>query len=257
MTETIRDLILDHAFALLLVMARTGTMFAIVPGLGESSIPAQVKAGVILALTLVLLPGIEPLLPPRPESELSLAGMILAEMANGLWFGWLARMLTLSLPMAGQFIADVTGQSNILISSPDLGAQTAAVSRLYEMAVPVLILSTGLYRLIVTALIGFYHLVPPGTLPRAADGAWAAAGAVSMGFELALRLAAPFILAGVAWNVAIGLMARMVPRLQIFFIAAPGQIGMGLLLLTVLAVPLLAVWMDAMRASLGALPGGF
>ena len=52
-------------------------------------------------------------------------------------------------------------------------------------------------------------------------------------------------------------MARMVPRLQIFFIAAPGQIGMGLLLLTVLAVPLLAVWMDAMRASLGALPGGF
>jgi len=79
---------------------------------------------------------------------------------------------------------------------------------------------------------------------------------VAASFNLAIQLAAPFILAAIAWNVAIGLIARLVPRLQVFFVALPGQIGMGLLLLAAIAAPLIAVWTEAMRTGLGALPGG-
>ena len=79
---------------------------------------------------------------------------------------------------------------------------------------------------------------------------------VAESFNLALRLAAPFILAAVAWHVAIGLIARLVPRLQIFFVALPGQIGLGLLLLAAIAAPTIGAWMEAMRAGFGSLPGG-
>jgi flagellar biosynthetic protein FliR len=75
-------------------------------------------------------------------------------------------------------------------------------------------------------------------------------------FNLALRLASPFLLAAIAWNVAIGLIARLVPKLQIFFVALPGQIGLGLLLLAAIAAPVIGAWMEAMRAGFAGLPGG-
>ena len=254
------DIILDHAFGLLLLLARIGAIFALLPGIGESSIPATVKAGLILSLTLLLLPSLAPLLPPRPINELRFAGLIVIEMANGLWFGWLARVVVSGLPLAGQFIADVSGMANVLMPSPDLGSQTSAVSRLYEVAVPVLMLSTGLYMIPLSALSGYYQLIPPGVFalapPFLGDSATLTLGTMARAFDLALRLASPFILTGVAWNVAIGLVARLVPRMQIFFVATPGQIGVGLLLLAMLAHSLLAAWSEAARIGFATLPGG-
>jgi flagellar biosynthetic protein FliR len=250
------DLILNHAFGLVLVLARIGATLALLPGLGESTIPAFVKAGMVLMLTVLLLPVIEPALPPWPDSELVLARMVLIELANGLWFGWLARILTTSLPLAGQFIADLAGLANVLQPSPDLGTQTTVVSRVYDIAVPVLILSTGLYRLLLASIVGFYQLAPVGTLAWPGDSAAATVAVAARSFSLALQLAAPFILAAVAWHVAMGLIARLVPRLQVFFVALPGQIGLGLLLLAVVSMPLIGAWMEAMRTLLGVLPSG-
>jgi flagellar biosynthetic protein FliR len=250
------DMILNHAFGLVLVLARVGATLAFLPGLGEASIPAVVKAGMVLTLTMLLLPIIEPALPPRPESEVALGLMVMTELANGLWFGWLARILTTSLPIAGQLIADFAGLANVLLPNPELGPETTAISQLYDVAVPALILSSGLYTVQLSALAGFYQLIPPGTLAWAADSAAMSVSVVAESFNLALRLAAPFILASVAWNVAVGLIARLVPRLQIFFVALPGQIGLGLLLLAAIAAPMIAAWMEAMRAGLGGLPGG-
>ena len=252
---SLTDLILGQSFALLLVLARVGAVFALLPGLGESGAPAMLKAGLGLALSVLLLPALEPLLPPRPTNDLALALLIAAELLNGLWFGWLARVLTSSLPVAGQFVADFAGLSNVLQPSPDLGGQTTAVARLYEVAVPALVLSSGLYTLPLSALAGFYRLVPPGAAPWAADGAALTVAAVADGFGLALRLASPFVLAAIAWNTAIGLVARMVPRLQIYFVALPGQIGLALLLLAWIAAPLLGAWTEAMRAGFATLPG--
>lgn len=250
------DALLTHAFGLLMLLARIGTTMAMMPGLGETAIPTAVKAGIILVLTLLLLPVIEPVLPPRPVTEVALALMIMIEMVNGLWFGWLARVLASSLPMAGQLIADFAGLSNVLMPSPESGAQATALARLYEVVVPVLILSTGLYRELLSALTGFYRLIPPGSIAWASDSATVTVTAIAGSFGLALRLATPFVLASVAWNVGIGLIARLVPRLQVFFVALPGQIGLGLLLLSSVAIPLITAWMEAMTADFGTLPGG-
>jgi flagellar biosynthetic protein FliR len=249
------DLILDHAFGLVLVLARIGAALAFLPGLGEATVPAVVKAGMVLTLSLLLLPIVEPLLPPRPESEVALALLVMTELANGMWFGWLARVLTTSLPIAGQFIADFAGLSNVLLPNQDLGPQTTAIAQLYDIAVPALILSTGLYTELISALVGFYHLIPPGTLAWVPDSAATTVSVIAQSFDLALRLSAPFILAAIAWHVTIGLIARLVPRLQIFFVALPGQIALGLLLLAAIAAPMTGAWIEAMHAGFGLLPG--
>jgi flagellar biosynthetic protein FliR len=249
------DLLLDHAFGLVLVLARVGATLAFLPGLGEATIPAAVKAGMVLTLTILVLPIIEPELPPRPESEVALGLLVMTELANGMWFGWLARVLTTSLPIAGQFIADFAGVANVLLPNPELGAQTTAIAQLYDIAIPALILSTGLYTELISALVGFYRLIPPGTVAWVPDSAATTVSVVAHSFDLALRLAAPFILAAIAWHVAIGLIARLVPRLQIFFVALPGQIALSLLLLAAVAAPTIGAWIEAMHGGLGSLPG--
>ena len=244
-----------HAFAFVLILSRIGGAIALLPGLGEVSAPLMLKAGLALCLTLLMLPLVEPALPPRPENQIALALMVAAEIGNGLWFGWLVRVLTVSLPAAGQIVAECVGLSNVLQPSQEFGSQTTAVARWYEVAVPALFLTSGLYTLPLTALAGYYRLIPPGTALWAADSAAATVTAVAESFALALRLASPFILMAIVWQSSIGLVARLVPRLQVFFVAMPGQIAIGLLLLAFLGAPLTAAWMQAMRTSLSALPG--
>jgi flagellar biosynthetic protein FliR len=234
---------LDHwAFGFMLVLARVGGSTMLLPGLGEPGPPSMLRAGLAGCIALLLLPGLMPAMPRPPEAGLQMGLMLAAEVVTGVWFGWLTRALVLALPMAGQFDAE-------------LGPQTTAVARLFDAAVPMLILATGLYTVPLAALEGLYRLIPAGTLLPAADSSQTVLRAVTDSFALALRLASPFVLASLVWHVGTGLMARFLPRLQVYFVAVPGQILGGILLLAGLSGGLLSAWLEATRAELSVLPG--
>jgi flagellar biosynthesis protein FliR len=80
--------------------------------------------------------------------------------------------------------------------------------------------------------------------------------AVATGFSLALQLASPFVVIGIAWHLAMGLISRIISRMQIYFVSIPGQIILGLALLTVTVSAMTVAWHDGAEAFLGALPGG-
>lgn len=245
----------NWAFGFMLVLARVAAATMLLPGLGEAGPPSMLRAGLAGCIALLLLPGLMPAMPRPPEAGLQMGLMLAAEVVTGVWFGWLARVLVLALPMAGQFVAYTIGIANVLQSDAALGPQTTAVARLFEAAVPVLILATGLYTLPLAALEGLYRLIPAGTLLPAADSSQTVLRAVTDSFALALRLASPFVLASLVWHVGTGLMARFLPRLQVYFVAVPGQILGGILLLASLSGALLSAWLEATRTGLSVLPG--
>jgi flagellar biosynthetic protein FliR len=105
------------------------------------------------------------------------------------------------------------------------------------------------------ALAGSYGLIPAGTMLPAADTAATAARAVATAFTLAVRLASPFLLVSIVWHVATGLLARLVPRMQVYFVVMPAQILGGIVLLGVLATALLSAWEGAVRTGFSLLPG--
>ena len=247
---------LDHwAFGFMIVLARVGGSMMLLPGLGETAPPSMLRAGLAGCIALLLLPGLMPAMPMPPEAGLQLGLMLAAEVVTGVWFGWLARALVLALPMAGQFMAYMIGISNVLQTDAALGPQTTAVARLFDAAVPMLILMTGLYTVPLAALEGLYRLIPAGALLPAADSSQTVLRVVAESFALALRLASPFVLASLVWHVGTGLMARFLPRLQVYFVAVPGQILGGILLLASLSGALVSAWMEATRIGLSALPG--
>jgi flagellar biosynthetic protein FliR len=242
-------------FGLVLVFSRVGAACMLLPGVGEAELPGTVRLGFTMALTALLLPTLEPLLPPVPAGPLVIGGMVMAEIATGLWLGWLARMVVQALPVAGQFVASAVGLASVLQPDPELGAQSTALARLFSLAASVAVLVSGLYALPLAALAGSYRLIPPGTLLPVADSTAGVVAAVGEAFALAFRLAAPFVIAGLVWQAAMGLLARLVPNLQVFAASIPGQLLGGLALLALLVGGTVTAWQDTLRESLALLPG--
>jgi flagellar biosynthetic protein FliR len=211
------DTPLSLAFAFMLVLCRCGAAIMLLPALGESDPPVMLRAGLALAVAFLLVPVVAPLLPKEPSSFLGLAGMVASEILVGGLLGWLARLTALALAGAGQLISVMTGQSSVLQQDPLLGAQTAIIGRLFNLAE-------------------------------------IAVRTVGSSFDLALRLAAPFVLMSMLWQAGLGLLARLVPQIQVYFASLPGQLLGGLLLLALLGGSIIGAWTDAMRDALSALP---
>ena len=238
-----------------MLFCRLGAAVMLLPGLGEQEVPATIRLCLGLLLTLLLLPLLAPGLPPMPDAPAELARMLALELLVGLWLGGLARGLLLALAQAGQVIGNMIGMTTPLQGDTELGPQSTPLGRLLGFAATVLMLSTGLYALPLGALVGSYAVLPAGQPFPAGAAADAVAGMVGESLSLALRLAAPFILAGVLFNLGLGLIARVAPQVQIFIVAAPVQIIAGLGLLLVMLPALLGLWQTTMGVSFGALPG--
>ena len=248
------DTLLPLAFAFMLVVCRCGAAVMLLPALGENDPPVMLRAGLALAMAVLLVPVVAPSLPKEPASFIGLAGMVAGEILAGGLLGWLARLTALALSGAGQLISLLTGQSSVLQPDPLLGAQTAVIGRLFNVAAPVVILASGIYAMPLTALAASYGVLPAGGAFPSGDMAEIAVRAVGGSFDLALRLSAPFVLMSMLWQAGLGLLARLVPQIQVYFASLPGQLLGGLLLLALLSGPIIGAWSETMREAFAALP---
>ncbi len=245
----------DLAFGFSLLLARFGALVMVAPGLGEAQVPATVRAGLAACLVALLLPVLGPRMPPVPADGWHYAALIGAELLTGLWFGWLARLVALALPAAAQIITLMTGLANVIAPDPMLG-QASALSRLFGLMPAVLLLGSGLYMVPVAALAGSYGVIPAGAMLPAGDAVTLVVRGMGGSFDLAVRLAAPSILAGTVWQIALGITARLVPSLQVYQLAHPGQVLGGMMLLAVTLPALLGAWLEAARGGLLPITGG-
>ncbi len=245
----------DYAFVFVMVLARVGCAVMLFPGSGEAEVPATVRVGFALALAVLFVPLALPGFAPMPASAIALVRDMGCEVMTGLWLGWLVRALLQVPAMAGQVIAAAAGLSNVIQPDAETGPQSAAVSHALALAAPVVVMASGLHAIPLHALAGSYALIPPGHLLPAADSATQAIEIATRTVALALQLGGPFVLAGTIWQFALGLLSRLVPQLQIYFAAMPGQIAGGLLLLAALSGGALSVWRETLHGDLLALPG--
>lgn len=243
------------AFQAVLVFARLGAAAMLLPGLGEAEVPAPIRLGLGLGLVVLLMPLVAPGLPAAPDAAGEAVRLILIEALVGVWLGGLARLVAMAMAVAGQAVALLLGLAQAMVPDPDLGGLGTATGRMFSLAAAVVVLATGLYAIPLRALLDSYALLPVGGPFPAGPGAEAMAGAAADSFALALRLAGPFVLAAVVINVALGLLARIAPQVQVYFIAIPGQVLAGLALLAAIMPPLLATFVEAARAAFLDLPG--
>jgi len=243
------------AFHAALVFCRMGAAVMLLPGLGESEIPATIRLALGVLLVMVLTPVLSPGLPPLPAEVGPLLLLVGQEVLVGAWIGLCARFVALGLAQAGQVIALMMGLATPLQGDAFLGGSATAPARMLGLLTAALFLATGLYEIPLRALAGSYAALPAGQGLPLGDAAELLTRFVAGMMVVAMQLAAPFVLAAIFFNAAMGLLARVAPQLQVFVIAAPAQLLGGFLLLILLMPAIFHAWWQGSGAALLRLPG--
>ena len=222
-----------EVFGYLLVFARLGTMAMMLPGLGELSVPPRIRLSIALAIALVVYPVVRQVLPAQPDQPAALMMLIGGEIAVGALIGGAGKLIFSALHVAGTVIANATGLSFAQTVDPSQGGQTAILTTFLTLLALTLVFASNLHLPMIAAMRDSYELFIPNRLPPVADFAELAMAAVTRAFALGIRISAPFLVFAIVFNAGLGLLSRLMPQLQIFFIAAPVQIiaGFGILLL--------------------------
>jgi flagellar biosynthetic protein FliR len=231
--------------AYLLGFSRIGAMVMLLPAIGDAVVPPMVRLVLALAITFAMAPVLSHYYPVTPPaSVMSLALMIAKEVTIGLLIGVMATIIMSTLQVAGSIIASQIGLSYSQSFDPAFGGQDTSISNFMTLLGTVLIFATNLHHLAISAIIGSYHIMPPAANLPAADMARLSVRLVSASFGLGLQLAAPFIVFGFAVNVGFGFLAKMMPQLQVFFIAMPLNLLAGFFLMILLIGTMMTAFLN-------------
>ena len=227
-----------------IVFLRVGGAMAVLPAFGEQTVPARVRLIVALGFTVIVAPAVAGDVAPIAAEGRVLGLFIATEAFAGVLIGLVLRMFVLCLQIAGTMAAQATSLAQIFGGMG--GDPMPAVSQLLLIGGLALAVMAGLHVKIVELLVLSYDLLPAGRFPGAEDVLSWGLGNVSRAFTLAFSLAAPFVIASLIYNAALGAINRAMPTLMVAFVGAPA-LTMGGLMLMAVALPVgLAVWAQAL-----------
>ncbi len=234
------------AFIYLLLFARIGTMMMLMPALGEQTIPVRMRLSFALAFTLVVFPLLSEIMPTMPPDLPGLAGLVVHEIAVGLMIGAIIRITVMATQVAGAIIAFQTGLSGALAADPtQAGMQAAVFASFLSFLGITLIFATDLHHVALAAIYESYQIFSPADPLMIEDAMQLAVRTVSGAFSIGVQMSAPFIVFGLVFNLGAGLLARLMPQLQVYFILMPANIIVGLLLFAILLTMMMGWYISA------------
>lgn len=215
-------------FAFMLIFCRVGAGIMVLPGFSETYVSARIRLLMALSIALVLTPMLGERIPPPPSQPVMLVLLLAGEILIGLLIGGLARILISAVHTAGTVIATQSSLASAMLFDLTMAGQSTVVSNLLTYTAVVLIFSADLHHLMLSALVDSYTLFTPGAMPPAAQFAQYASNALTEAFAIALQLSAPHIAIGMILYLGAGVLSRVMPNIQIFFIMMPPQIMIAL-----------------------------
>jgi flagellar biosynthetic protein FliR len=203
-------------------------------------IPARVRLAVGVCFALVVWPMLAPEL-ATPEVGRPFVAMLLAEAAIGLMLGIAIRLMVMALQLAGSIAAQSTALAQIFGGgvAPE---PMPAIGNILMLAGVTLAVASGLHVKAALAMARSYEVLPMGLPVPAEDVARWGTARVAQAFALGFSLAAPFVIAGFAYNVALGAINRAMPQLMVAFVGAPAITAAGLLILMLATPVILHFW---------------
>ena len=228
-------LYLNEFYGYMIVFARFAGFFGFAPIFSEQRVNARLRLLLTLMVTLVVTPAVSQHLPQAPGNAVAFNLMIAGETIIGIFAALLAKILLSALDTAGTIIAYQMGLANAFVASAATAQQTGLPSLLLTMVGTLFILITDFHHVMIFLIVESYALFEPGNFQNftllTADMSQTVLHFVSASFILALQLSAPLIILGLLMFLAGGVVNRLMPSLQVFFILQPLQILLGVIVL--------------------------
>lgn len=230
-----------------LVFARVGAMIMLMPGVGDPAIPPRIRLAFSLLLALVLTPVVAAGVGAPPATVGALAAAVIHELIVGLMIGAIMRIFVSSLFTAGEVMSIQTTLGFAQTANPAQAQPSAALSSFLAMTGIVLVMTTDLHHLFIGAIAHSYELFPFTKPVPTQDAAALAVQTVASSFALGIQLAAPVIVFSLVFNLAVGLIGRVMPQFQIFFVSSPLSVLFGLSIFALSLGTIGMVWSDRFR----------
>jgi flagellar biosynthetic protein FliR len=241
------------AATFMLVFARIGTMLMLLPGLGELSVPVRTRLTVALALAAVLLPLHRDAYHLDLRSYGPVLVMLGEELFIGAVLGMTARFTISALQVAGSVIAQQLGLGFVTAVDPTQGQQGVIFGNFLTMLGVTLIFATDLHHLVIAALNDSYVLFRPGEVPLIGDAAALSVSSIGNAFKIGIQLSAPFLVFGLLFNLGLGVLSRLMPQMQVFFVGVPLSILAGLLIFLLVVGAMMGIFLGSVEDVLKAL----
>ena len=231
------------------VFCRVGAFFMTAPAFGDFSLSPRVRLAAALAVSAAAAP-VAMSYYPQAKDTVTFVALIFGEVLAGAFLGIAARIFMSALNVAGQIIAFQIGLSLAQIFDPTQELQGAIVGGFLAILGTTMIFATDAHHVMLGALLDSYHVLSPGVAISPGDHANLLMRALSEAFSLGLRLSAPFVLFGIVFYVGAGVLNRLMPQAQVFFMLMPANLMLGLVLLMMTTGLMMTVFLDAFETFL-------
>jgi len=234
-----------------LIFLRVGGIVMLLPAFSDSAVPIRVRLGFALMLTLCMGAIANPTLPGMPQTVGEMGGQVFKELFIGLGLGMLVSMMMHALAVAGEVIAIQSTLAFSQTANPNEAQPGATLHTFLSVTAVAILFATNLDHLFIGAIAQSYHLFPPQKPPSINDATYVMIRAVSSAFALGLQLASPIVVFSIVFNVAVGLIGKLMPQFQVFFASSPLIVLLSLSIFMMSLGMVLMVWLERYQAYLG------
>ncbi|MFK7973796.1 MAG: flagellar biosynthetic protein FliR [Rickettsiaceae bacterium] len=215
---------LEFIFQFMLVFARLGTAFSRFPAIGSPYIFARGKLAFALTVSFVMMPILQEYLPKYTNNFALNIGYLAIEIFIGLIISLAANIYFQSLHFVGQIISMQSGLGAAAFFDPLQKSQVAIFSNFMLLVAIVFIFATNTHFLFIQAVADSYIKFPPGELVNSGDLSKFVSFVINDSFILSFKIVSPFLVVALAIMTGSGMLARLMPNLQVFFVITPAQI---------------------------------
>jgi len=226
------------AFALVLI--RLSGFIVTMPIFGGAMVPTPVKILFALAMAMVIFPQMGWRKLDVDLESLSIVAMAVKEAAVGLFFGFIARLFFSAVSMAGQIMSVSLGISAAQLFNPAMGETSTAFDELYVTLASMFFLSVNGHHVLLSGLVDSFHMVPLQATSIHLMGLQDFGVIIQKVMVIGLKMSAPLMVTILFMNIAIAVVGRAVPQINILITSLPVNILIGLMVVVV-SLPLL-IW---------------
>jgi flagellar biosynthetic protein FliR len=227
----LQSLLVTQLFAVLILFSRLGAALMLFPVFGESFVNPRTRLLLALALSVMLAPFMEMYLPPLPKDPLHLTFLLAGEITIGAFIGIVARLLLNVTHVGGMIISYQSSLSLATQFDNTQASQGSIVGNFLTMSGLLLILSFDLHHMMLRGVVDSYTILPSTQFPPMEDISNYVAQLIAYVFRVGVQIAAPSIVVGLLMYLSAGLIARLMPNMQIFFVMMPFQLWISIFLL--------------------------
>lgn len=224
MESLLEEIAISHIYGAMVIFLRIGSMFMTIPGIGESYVAIRIRLFFSIIISLLIYPIVTKYIPTLPKDVPSLFIIMLIEIVTGIFYGMLIRILLNILQIAGLIVAVQSGLGSALFFDPNQGSQGAIVGTFYSSLALTLFFSADTYGFLIKGIIESFQTLPPGDFFAFEDFISAVIKTIDQSFLIAFKISSPIMIIALLVLIGAGILSRLMPGIQVFFILTPIQI---------------------------------